>query len=142
MWHSIPAAIIAGMVAFLVCLSGDLGIRMFKSWAVVMGFLSHLILDEIYSVDLGGKTIRIKKSFGTAMKFWRNNWWANISCYGKLILLAALIAGDATVMQKFNKEPLDIPFSARDWILERFGVTSGEDDEKTDETPPGENVIR
>ena len=74
MWHSIPAAMIAGAIAFLVCVSQDFGVRMFKSWAVVLGFLSHLILDEIYSVDLGGKVVRIKKSFGTALKFYRNNW--------------------------------------------------------------------
>ena len=54
MWHSIPAALIAGMVAFLVCLSHDLNIRLFKSWAVVIGFISHLMLDELYSVDWQG----------------------------------------------------------------------------------------
>ncbi len=141
MWHSIPAALIAGMVAFLVCLSNDFGIRMFKAWAVVMGFLSHLILDELYSIDLGGKRIRIKKSFGTALKFWRHNsLWANISTYGKLIILAFLIAGDATVMKKFNREPIEIPFSARDWILDRFGGEKDSSDPNA--APPGENILR
>ena len=69
MWHSIPAAIIAGLVTFLVCLSGDFEIRLFKSWAVVIGFVSHLLLDEIYAVDWQGRQIRVKKSFGTALKF-------------------------------------------------------------------------
>jgi hypothetical protein len=33
---------------------------------ICLGYLIHLSLDEIYSVDLRG--IRIKKSFGTALK--------------------------------------------------------------------------
>ena len=34
---------------------------------VMLGYLIHLVLDEIYSVDLTGA--RVKKSFGTALKF-------------------------------------------------------------------------
>ena len=67
MWHSIPAALIAGMLTFLICLSPDLNARMFKSWAVVLGFVSHLALDELYSVDFRGR--RLKRSSGTALKF-------------------------------------------------------------------------
>lgn len=109
MWHSVPAAAIAGMATFLLCFSPDLGIRLFKAWAVVIGFLSHLLLDELYSVDLSGKAIRIKKSFGTAMKFWRKHWWANVSTYWKLVLLGLLICSDPTVTEHFGKEPLDLP---------------------------------
>jgi hypothetical protein len=109
MWHSVPAAAIAGMATFLVCFSPELGIRLFKAWAVVIGFLSHLMLDELYSVDLSGKTIRIKKSFGTAMKFWRRHWWANISTYWKIVLLGLLICSDPTVTEHFGREPLDFP---------------------------------
>jgi len=121
MWHSIPAALIVGMVAFLVCLSEDFSVRVFKSWAVVIGFLSHLILDELYSVDLSGNAIRVKKSFGTALKFYRNNTWANISTYAKLIFVTVLVAGDPTVMQKFDKEPIKIPFEANNWFMEKLG---------------------
>jgi len=32
------------------------------------GFIVHLLLDEIYSVDLSNK--RMKKSFGTALKLY------------------------------------------------------------------------
>lgn len=118
MWHSIPAALIAGMVTFLICMCPDLGERLFKAWAVVIGFMSHLILDELYSIDLHGKRIRIKKSFGTAVKFFSKRRWANISTYGKLILLVVLIMGDAKVMEFFDKEPLQVPTAAREWIGE------------------------
>ena len=34
---------------------------------ITLGYFVHLILDEIYSVDLGNR--RMKKSSGTALKF-------------------------------------------------------------------------
>ncbi len=68
MWHSLPAAAIVGMVAFLVMSSEDISLRMFKTIAVVLGFLSHLILDEIWSVDFRKGQYQFKTSFGTALK--------------------------------------------------------------------------
>ncbi len=120
MWHSIPAALIAGMVTFLVCLSPELGIRLFKAWAVVIGFVSHLILDEVYAVDWQGKTIRVKKSFGTALKLFGSSKLVNIATYGKLVFLIVLIASDASVMTYLGQAPLEIPWDARDWVLNRF----------------------
>ncbi|SQD77627.1 metal-dependent hydrolase [Moritella yayanosii] len=49
---------------------------------VFLGGLIHLLLDEIYSVDL--RNIRIKRSFGTALKL--------VDLDNKLLLLAMLIA--------------------------------------------------
>ncbi len=66
MVHSIPAALVGGEIAFLLS-SGPTGYRAIKAIGLVIGFLSHLLLDEIYSVDVRG--IRLKKSFGTALKF-------------------------------------------------------------------------
>ena len=121
MWHSIPAAIIAGLVTFLVCLSPELGIRVFKSWAVVIGFVSHLFLDEVYAVDWQGKRIRVKSSFGTALKWFGSSWYWNVSTYGKLALLIVLVMSDSSLMKYFNQQPLDIPFSARDWLIDSLG---------------------
>ena len=126
MWHSLPAAAIAGLATFLVVLSPDLGIRFFKAWAVVLGFLSHLILDEIYSVDWQGKTIRIKRSFGTALKLYGKETWGNVSTYGKLVLLLVLVAGDASLMEFLGSEPIESPFAVRDWILHQVGAHSAE----------------
>jgi hypothetical protein len=36
--------------------------------AVALGFLSHLVLDEVFSVDLRGA--RVNRAFGTALKLW------------------------------------------------------------------------
>ena len=94
MFHSIPAALIAGEVAFLVCASGDIYIRAYKACAVLVGFFSHLILDEIWSVRVQGGRIGLKSSSGTAMKLWGDSTWANISCYSKLALLGVLVFND------------------------------------------------
>jgi len=96
MWHSIPAAVAAGMVTYIICLSPEQEVRMMKSWAVVLGFLLHLLLDEIYSVDLIGR--RIKKSSGTALKFFGNNSGANMFAYANLIVLGLFIASDNVMM--------------------------------------------
>lgn len=101
MWHSIPAAMIAGMVTYLVCLSPELGVRLFKSWAVVIGFLSHLFLDEVYSIDLRGR--RIKKSIGTAMKWYGDNQFANFMTYTKLVFVAGLVMGDQPLMNHLEQ---------------------------------------
>lgn len=91
MWHSIPAALTAGMVVFLVCSYQDLGPRLFKSVAVTLGFLSHLILDELNSFEFENGRLRVKRSLGTALKFWTNaGWWPNVSTYGKLAILVVL----------------------------------------------------
>ncbi len=94
MWHSIPAALIAGMITYLLCLSPEIGVRVFKAWAVVLGFLSHLLLDEIYSVDLGGRIIRIKKSSGTALKFIGDSRVSNFITYAGLLTLCLVVFRD------------------------------------------------
>ncbi len=127
MWHSIPAAMIAGLATFIVCLSPDLSIRLFKSWAVVLGFMSHLVLDEMFAVDLYGRKLRVKKSFGTALKFFSKSTWANISTYGKLALLILIILGDAKLMEHFDSKPLDIPVTAREWIGDFIPVEPSSD---------------
>ena len=105
MWHSFPAAAIAGLLAFMVCSGPSTEIRIFKASAVVVGFMSHLILDEIYAIDMSRGRIRFKKSFGTAMKFTSKSLWANLSTYGKLAALIALVVGEPTMMEQLNVDP-------------------------------------
>jgi membrane-bound metal-dependent hydrolase YbcI (DUF457 family) len=65
MFHSIPAAIFSGQITFFLS-TGTIEERIFKAFALSSGYLSHLILDEMCSVDSNG---RVKKSFGTALKW-------------------------------------------------------------------------
>ncbi len=67
---------------------------MFNAGAVMLGFASHLVLDEIWSIDF--RHYRLKSSFGTAIKFWSECWWANLIAYANVIILALLIVGDST----------------------------------------------
>lgn len=98
MWHSIPAALSVGLLAFLICSCPDLKVRFFKTGAAVLGFMSHLVLDELYSFEWKRGRWRVKKSLGTALKFWsRRSLWANISTYGKLLFFLVLALGDPAV---------------------------------------------
>lgn len=98
MWHSIPAAVSVGLIAYLILHCAQEDIRIYKSMAVFVGFMVHLILDEIWSIEFGIGGIRFKKSFGTAMKFWGNNFLANVSVYGKLGVLVYMAYHDHSFM--------------------------------------------
>ncbi len=118
MWHSIPAAAVVGMVAFLIMGSEDIRLRTFKTIAVVLGFMSHLILDEIWSVDYRRGQYRFKSSFGTALKFWGKDRWANISTYIKVVCLAVLVYQDQGFMNRFGIQDPNVPHTARElWQL-------------------------
>ncbi|MCA9179226.1 MAG: metal-dependent hydrolase [Planctomycetales bacterium] len=100
MWHSLPACATCGLLAYMIC-TCEHDVRMYKAVAVVLGFLSHLILDEIYSVDLRNR--RIKKSFGTALKMFSNKLWPNVSTYGKLtLLIVAVTVGERKFLEYFR----------------------------------------
>lgn len=114
MWHSIPAAIIMGMLAFLIMASEDLSVRLFKTLAVVLGFVSHLVLDEIWSVEFRRGRYEYKSSFGTALKLWSNDRWANISTYAKLVGISFLVYQDHDFMSRFGSTETSVPHTARE----------------------------
>jgi len=94
MYHSLPAALIAGQIAFLLCSSGDFMIRMYQAGAVVTGFMSHLVLDEIWSIQWARGRIRLKSSSGTAIKFWGQSGVSNLFTYVCVGLLMLLVLND------------------------------------------------
>lgn len=102
MWHSIPACAIAGLLTFLIVSGEDFNLRVYKTMAVVLGFLSHLVLDEIWSVSVGLGGVRVKRSFGTALKFYSGSLWANVSTYAKLVFVALLAMGDPAIMERYD----------------------------------------
>jgi len=103
MFHSLPAALIFAGLAFLLCGSSNLQLRYFKAGGVLLGVLSHLMLDEIYSIEWKGGRWRFKKSFGTALKLWGSNWMANFSTYAKLIIVVLMILGEPMVMKEYGE---------------------------------------
>ncbi len=104
MFHSIPAGLTFAGLAFIICGdSFDLHLRYFKAGGVLLGFMSHLILDEIYSVEWKSGAWRLKKSSGTALKLWGDDHWANFSTYAKLLVVAVIILGEPSVMEQIQK---------------------------------------
>lgn len=105
MFHSIPAAIIAAEVAYLLCITGGIEMRVYKAMAVFAGFMSHLILDEIWSLYWYRGRLRVKSSFGTAVKLWSKSTWANLSTYAKLAILTFVVFHDHQWMHQMDTHP-------------------------------------
>jgi hypothetical protein len=88
MFHSIPALLIAGLAAYLLYpATAEYRLRLFLAGAVMLGFLSHLVLDEAYSVDFTGARLRLNRYAGSALKLASRSWAATLTAY---LLLAAL----------------------------------------------------
>jgi hypothetical protein len=90
MFHSIPAMFIAGLAVYLLDHNPDLRIRFYLAGGVMIGFLSHLVLDELYSVDFSGSRLRLNKYAGSALKLASRSWTATVATYALLAALAAL----------------------------------------------------
>ena len=111
--HSFPTCAVWGAAVFLAYPSDAAVIRLMMATAVILGFLSHLVLDEMFSVDLTGR--RIKRSFGTAMKFWAPSLPATLAMYAILSVLAYRVVQDwpdETVRQVLAEKapPLRVPW--------------------------------
>jgi len=92
-FHSIPAALIATLAAPLALRSFQLNERDLFAIAISvgLGYLSHLILDEVYAfVNFEGLKIKPKKSFGTALSFVEESKTVTVIAYVMLAALAAL----------------------------------------------------
>jgi hypothetical protein len=113
MWHSIPACLACGVLAFLIVAGQDLAPRLYKAGAVSLGFFTHLLLDELWSLRLRSGRLNVKKSFGTALKFFGQNSWANASVYAKLGVLTFLAIGDPMLMHRYGYEVKFGPHTAQ-----------------------------
>jgi hypothetical protein len=119
MWHSVPTMLIFGELTFLLCYSVDVRDRYLLATGTMLGFASHLILDEIWAVESQRGQIRFKKSFGTAIKLWGDSNWANFSTYAKLIVLTYILIQDPNWMQQLPSRELNYQQMAGK-IEERF----------------------
>lgn len=147
MWHSIPAAASAGLIAYLVMPSPSNAERAFKAAAVVLGFMIHLILDEIWAVEVGVGRLRTKKSFGTALKFLGSSPTANVVVYGMLFGLLYTAWSDHEIAARLRdrarydltqpgwrydpaspSEPWSEP--APQWQFPSFGISASGEDKK------------
>jgi hypothetical protein len=91
MFHSIPAMMIAGLAVFLLYRHPNMDMRLFLAGGTMLGFCSHLVLDELCSVDFMGLHVRLKESAGSALKLYSSSWTATLTTYtllGGLLWLA------------------------------------------------------
>ena len=99
-----------GLLTYLYYPSNYHGLRVLMALAVMVGFLSHLLLDEICSVDLRG--VRVNKAFGTALKLWAPSPWTTLMMYALLSYLTWMTIqrwpSDPT---RFDLPAVDIPIS-------------------------------
>ncbi len=98
--HSLPTCGVWGLATYLCYPSQYHGLRLMMAMAVMVGFFSHLLLDEICSVDLKGA--RVNKAFGTAIKLWAPSAWSTLGMYSLLSYLAWL------TIQPLAFGPLDV----------------------------------
>ncbi len=88
-FHSIPASFMFGFI-FAIILYHGFNFNAMSSWFggffITIGYITHLVLDELYSIDLFGR--RLKKSFGTALKFYdKRDINATLSLYIAILFL-------------------------------------------------------
>ncbi len=92
-FHSIPMAVIVTLATSLALSTLNLPIAdaIALSIGLGLGFLSHLVLDELYSsVNFDGKSLGPKKSFGTALTLTSPSALAMTGAYAVLCALAYL----------------------------------------------------
>ena len=106
MFHSLPAAAIFGEIAFLLA-SGDTELRIYKAGGVVIGYLSHLVLDELYSIEWRHGRLRLKNSFGSAVKLIGHKWWPNLSTFAKLAVLTFVVLKEPGWMEQYCQEQIE-----------------------------------
>lgn len=110
MYHSIPAMLISGLAVYLAYDSPDRAVRFLLAGGVMLGFLSHLVLDEVYSVDFRGLRVKLKASAGSALKFASSSPLATATCY--LILGGLLYLAYQDFLRPADPDP---PASRRRW---------------------------
>lgn len=102
MYHSLPALFIAAELTFLGYQNEMIGVKLLMAAGVAIGFGSHLVLDEIYSVQWNGIRVKLKSSSGTAVKWFSPQWSSNILAYGLLFTLSYGALYDGGALQYFH----------------------------------------
>ena len=88
MFHSIPAMVIAGCIAFLAYTHDSLPLRLYIAASAMVGFLSHLVLDELCSVDFNGIAIHLNQFAGSAVKMFGPSLPANMIAWSICLTLS------------------------------------------------------
>jgi hypothetical protein len=91
-WHSVLAAAFCACVTAVVyfyLLRRPDGVAWLAGGFMFLGYMTHLILDEMYSVDV--MDVRIKSSFGTAVKLIDAKHWGHSLAMAACLALVILV---------------------------------------------------
>lgn len=107
-WHSILAAVfcsVATAIVFRHLLDKPDGVSWLAAAFMFVGYITHLTLDEIYSVDV--MDTRIKSSFGTALKlFDKRHIYASIGMAAATALVIVLSPQTTTFVQGLSSHDM------------------------------------
>lgn len=117
MFHSLPAAGVFFLIAFLLASGQEAALRWYKAGGVLLGYLSHLALDELYSLEWVRGRWKLRRSFGTALKLWGSHAWSNLLTYGVLGLLAAVVFFEPAWMEDVQRRYVEA--QAQFWESQR-----------------------
>ncbi len=147
MFHSLPAALIFFEIAFLLASGPDVALRWYKAGGVLLGYLTHLVLDELWAVQWLRGRWQFKKSFGTALKLFGKGFVPNVTTYGLLALLSFTVFHEPEWMERVHGRYAEA--QARFWErqrarLEAMGKAGGEPDPRENDagTAPAEEYLR
>lgn len=91
-WHSVLAAAFCAAttaVVYYYLLRRPDGVAWLAAGFLFIGYMTHLVLDEIYSVDV--MDVRVKSSFGTAVKIVDAKHWGHTAAMAAALALVILI---------------------------------------------------
>ena len=97
-WHSILAALFVSLftaVVYYRFLGRPDAVAWLAAVFMFIGYMTHLVLDEIYSVDV--MDTRIKASFGTAIKLVDRKHWGHTSAMAAATALAFVATPSSTL---------------------------------------------
>jgi membrane-bound metal-dependent hydrolase YbcI (DUF457 family) len=100
-WHSILAAVFVSFVtaaAYYYILKRPDAVSWLAAGFMFIGYMTHLALDEIYSVDV--MDTRIKASFGTAIKLVDRKHWGHTSAMAAATVLAFLVTPSSSLFMQ------------------------------------------
>lgn len=102
MFHSIPALLIAAELTFLAYVNDQIAVKCLMAGGVAIGFLSHLLLDELYSVQWSGLRLKLNKSAGSAFKLTSSRLIPNVFTYAMLMFFTWLTLVDVGLVRDPN----------------------------------------
>lgn len=123
MCHSIPAALIAGLSTFLIFSNMEHRGSLAMAGGVLIGFLSHLVLDEIYAVGFNGIKLKVNQFAGSALKFTSKSRPATLVCWFLLAILSYRVGVTEGVLPEGIPTVHDMR-TARDTLYEKIGIKS------------------